>query len=91
MPKETSNDLKFTLDETMVPFLGWLPFRQYLPDKPHPFGVLNRVIAMSKVKFIVDFEIYFGTFNEESHSVKDLVPRLITTLITLQKGVLFFF
>jgi len=72
----------YTLDETLVPFLGWLDFRQYLRDKPHPFGLLVRVMALSQCRFIVKFELYVGKHNDLSNKVCDIVPRFILNVNT---------
>ena len=70
----------FTLDETLVAHLGYITFRQYLPDKPHPFGMLLRVMALSQCRFIVKFELFVGKLNSLSNKVEDLVPRFCSAI-----------
>ena len=70
----------FTLDETIVAHLGYITFRQYLPDKPHPFGMLLRVMALSQCRFIVKFELYVGKLSSLSNKVEDLVPRFCSAI-----------
>ena len=61
-----NNDIKkvdkknHALDETLIPFCGWLPFIQYLPDKPHPFGLLVRVFSLASPRFAIAMEFYSG-------------------------------
>ncbi|CAL6077282.1 Transposase_IS4 [Hexamita inflata] len=71
------------MDETLIPYLGWLDFRQYLPDKPHPFGLLVRVLALAKSRFIVKFELYTGKRGEKrSNQLYDLMYRFLTSINT---------
>eukprot|EP00703_Trepomonas_sp_PC1_P000385 JAP96221.1 Transposase IS4 [Trepomonas sp. PC1] len=66
----------FALDETLVPWNGWVPMKQYLPDKPHSYGLLARVLVTGRFHYVVSFEMYFGSKNDVSNSVKDLVTRM---------------
>ena len=81
----------FTLDDTLVAHLGYITFRKYLPDKPHPFGMLLRVMALSQCRFIVKFELYVGKLNSLSNKVEDLVPRFCSAIpqVGIKKPTLF--
>lgn len=67
----------FCLDETLVPFLGCVEMRQYLPDKPHPFGLLVRVLTVAKQRFIVRFELYVGKLKAIQTALPELVKRMV--------------
>ncbi|CAL5980709.1 Transposase_IS4 [Hexamita inflata] len=80
---DISEKSDFCMDETLIPYLGWLDFRQYLPDKPHPFGLLVRVLALAKSRFIVKFELYTGKRGEKrSNQLYDLMYRFLTSINT---------
>ena len=70
----------FTLDKTLVAHLGYITFRQYLPDKPHPFGMLLHIMALSQYRFIIKFELFVGKLNSLSNKVEDLVPRFCSVI-----------
>ena len=69
--------LNYAIDETLIPFLGYVPFRQYLPDKPHPFGLLLRVFTLVRPRFALTIEFYAGAIKHTSNKVDDMVPRLL--------------
>ena len=61
-------------------FCGWLPFIQYLPDKPHPFGLLVRVFSLASPRFAIAMEFYSGKSDILSNKAVDLVPRLVKSV-----------
>ncbi|CAL6054150.1 Transposase_IS4 [Hexamita inflata] len=78
---DISEKSDFCMDETLIHYLGWLDFSQYLPDKPHPFGLL--VLALAKSRFIVKFELYTGKRGEKrSNQLCDLMYRFMTSINT---------
>lgn len=49
-----------TVDETMIPFKGRVQLRQYMPQKPHKWGVKAWVLAESQSSYIQYVDIYPG-------------------------------
>jgi hypothetical protein len=45
-------------DESMVPFKGRDPLKQYLPDKPWPWGY--KVWCLASDKYLLNFDVYKG-------------------------------
>ena len=48
------------IDEAMVAFRGRLGFRQYIPAKPHKYGIKVWVRADSHNGYVCDFNVYTG-------------------------------
>lgn len=71
----------FSLDETLIPFLGWVAIRQYLPAKPHPYGLLARVMCAGKSRFIVSFELYFGAKSTVTNDLPTILRRFCNKIL----------
>ncbi|KAK8781011.1 hypothetical protein V5799_017648 [Amblyomma americanum] len=72
----------FCVDEQIIPFSGRCPVKQYVPNKPHPVGLKNFVLA-GKDGLIYDFRTYKGkdTFPDLSLGVSgNSVLALVETV-----------
>jgi len=80
----------FSIDEQMIPFLGRIPYRQYVRNKPRPVGLKNFVITTSK-GLVLDFEIYQGENTPLDRSL-GLGPAVVLRLAKTipEHSVLFF-
>lgn len=75
-----------SIDESMIPFKGRLIYKQYIPNKPHAWGIKAFVLADSVSGYTYRLRIYFGTQT-------DLVPsqgfgKTEQTVLTLLDGLL---
>jgi hypothetical protein len=78
-----------TIDETMVKYKGtYCSARQYMPKKPIKWGFKVWYMASSKLRFIVDFDVYCGKSQvtlaggASAREDQTLVHRVITNLTT---------
>ena len=73
-----------TIDETLRKFRGHCKFRLYMPQKPGKYGILFRVLADAKARYVYRMLPYTGQTDEaedaESGKPKDLVMKLIAGL-----------
>lgn len=54
-----------SIDEAMVAFNGRLHFKQYIPSKPHPYGIKVWCAAESKTGYLLNFSVYCGKSDSE--------------------------
>lgn len=70
---------QLTVDETMIPFKGRVQFRQYMPQKPHKWGVKAWVLAESQSSYIQYVDIYPGRqATPQTHLGSYVVKRCLT-------------
>ena len=55
---------KISIDESMIPFKGRLKYKQYIPNKPHAWGIKAYVLADSQSGYMYRFRLYFGSQTE---------------------------
>jgi hypothetical protein len=69
-----------TLDESMIPFLGRVPFRVTIPGKPNPTGLKVYMICDSE-GMPVAFELYLGSTDDNcGQKIIALVDRLLNSV-----------
>ncbi|CAF3127116.1 unnamed protein product [Rotaria sp. Silwood2] len=51
---------KLCIDESLLPWKGYLSFKQYIPKKRRRFGVKLFILCDCETKYILDFIIYTG-------------------------------
>lgn len=54
-----------SIDEAMVAYNGRLHFKQYIPSKPHPYGIKVWCAAESKTGYLLNFSVYCGKAEED--------------------------
>ena len=50
-----------SVDESMIPFKGRMKYKQYIPNKPHSWGIKAFVLADSKTGYTYHLRLYFGS------------------------------
>ena len=68
-----------SIDESMISFKGRLSFLQYLPKKPHKWGLKAWVLADSLNGYTWAWKLYTG--KETDHPVKGLAHRVVMQLV----------
>jgi hypothetical protein len=65
------------VDESMVPFKGREPMKQYLPDKPTPWGY--KVWCVASDKYLLNFDVYKGRLErkKDNLTLHEQVVRLV--------------
>ncbi|CAG2218487.1 unnamed protein product [Mytilus edulis] len=67
-----------TVDECMIPFKGRVQFRQYMPAKPHKWGVKVWMLAESQSSYIKIIDIYPGRrATPQLHLASNVVKRCL--------------
>ncbi|XP_071157552.1 piggyBac transposable element-derived protein 4-like [Mytilus edulis] len=67
-----------TVDECMIPFKGRVQFRQYMPAKPHKWGVKVWMLAESQSSYIKFIDIYPGRrATPQLHLASNVVKRCL--------------
>ena len=66
-----------SVDETIIPFKGRLIIKQYMPNKPHRFGIEAFSVCDSKTDYVINWKIYAGKENGKTTSSKDVVLTLL--------------
>ena len=49
-----------TVDEQLLPFRGRCPFRQYMPTKPHKYGIKHWIACDAETHYAYNIDIYVG-------------------------------
>ena len=75
-----------TIDESMIPFKGRHKYKQYIPNKPHAWGIKAFVLADSRSGYTYRLRLYFRSHTE-------LIPatgfnKTEQTVLTLMDGLL---
>ena len=83
----------FTIDESLVPFRGRCPFRQFMRNKPAKYGIKVFCVVDSRMFYTSQMEIYAGKQPEGpyklSNSPADVVKRLIQPISHTGRNVTF--
>lgn len=53
-------DKEVSIDETLVPFKGRSKYKQYIPSKPHKWGIKVWTLAESKTGYVSNWDLYRG-------------------------------
>ena len=68
-----------SIDESMISFKGRLSFLQYLPKKPHKWGMKAWVLADAKNGYTWGWKLYTG--KEEEQVARGLAHRVVMELV----------
>lgn len=72
-------DREVSIDETVVPHEGRVPFKQYIKNKPIRWGIKLWVLCEVKTGYVFDFQDYLG--KEDGPVEQNLAPRVVKHLI----------
>ena len=72
---------QISIDESMISFKGRLSFIQYLPKKPHKWGMKAWVLADSINGYTWGWHLYTGKEGEGAQPVKGLAHRVVMGLV----------
>ncbi|CAC5394082.1 unnamed protein product [Mytilus coruscus] len=76
--QEYTTHRNIAVDETMIPFKGRVQFKQYMPQKPHKWGVKAWVLADSQHSYIQYVDIYPGrNATPQTHLGSSVVKRCL--------------
>ena len=77
---QTSYSLKseISIDESMISYKGRLAFLQYLPKKPHKWGMKAWVLAEAKTGYTFNWSFYTG---KEDDDRAPLTKRVVLNLV----------
>ncbi|CAG2211274.1 unnamed protein product [Mytilus edulis] len=84
--QEYTPNRNITVDETMIPFKGRVQFKQYMPQKPHKWGVKAWVLADSQNSYIQYVDIYPGKNATPTHLGSSVVKRCLEQSDLVGKG-----
>ena len=75
-----------TIDESMIPFNGRHKYKQYIPSKPHAWGIKAFVHADSRSGYTYRLRLYFGSQTELTPATG--FNKTEQTVLTLMDGLL---
>jgi hypothetical protein len=70
-----------SVDETLVPFKGRTKILQYIPSKPHKWGLKVWTLAESKTGYVWNWDLYCGKLAMADRS-KGVAHQVVTQLCT---------
>ena len=62
-------DKNLSIDESMISYKGRLAFLQYLPKKPHKWGMKAWVLAESKTGYTWNWDLYTGKVDHQDNDL----------------------
>ena len=74
-----------SIDESMISYKGRLSFIQYLPKKPHKWGMKAWVLADSVSGYTWGWKLYTGKEGDGRHSGQGLAHRVVLDLLNDQR------
>ena len=72
---------KVTIDEAMIPFKGWLSFKQYMKDKPVKWRIEVFVLSDVHNGYVYRLKVYTGKNLDSSVSDVGLCTRVVLELM----------
>ena len=78
---------EISVDETLVPFKGRTKLLQYIPSKPHKWGIKTWTLADSATSFVYNWQLYTGKLPDDGRGL-GVAHRVVMSLCqpVLQKG-----
>jgi hypothetical protein len=70
-----------SIDESIIAFKGRSPFTQYMPAKPHKWGMKAWVMAESKTGYMYNMNIYQGAGDKASELEGGLAYNVVLDLV----------
>jgi hypothetical protein len=70
-----------TIDESLVPFRGRCPFRQFIQNKPAKYGIKVFCVVDSRMFYTSQMEIYAGKQPEGSYKLSNSPADVVKSLI----------
>jgi hypothetical protein len=67
-----------SIDETIIPFKGRLLIKQYMPQKPHRFGVKAYSVCDAETGYVVKWKIYTGKEDNKLLRTESIVLELLS-------------
>ena len=72
---------KISVDEAMIAFTGQISFRQYIKNKPTPWGFKVWCCAEASTGYLLNFQVYTGKHNDTAHQGQGLGSRVVQNMI----------
>lgn len=72
---------ELSVDETLVPFKGRTKLLQYIPSKPHKWGIKVWTLADSATGYVYNWQLYTGKAPADPRG-RGLAHRVVTSLCT---------
>ena len=70
-----------SINEAMISFKGRVGFKQYIKDKPSPWGIKAYVLTESKTGYVCNIIVYYGKETLINTGTQNQTTRVVLTLI----------
>ena len=71
---------ELSVDEALVGYKGRIKFLQYMPSKPHKWGMKIWILAESKTGYVYNWNLYTGKMNRDPARGRTATHKLVVDL-----------